>query len=63
MLGLNKMEHNVTTILVESFTVAEPFLTVLVEALNDGTHIVNATISAFVLRKIVEVIRLNWFFS
>ena len=63
MLGLNQMEHNVTAILVETLTIAEPLLAVLVEALDHSTHIMDATISAFVLGKIVEVIRLNWFFS
>ncbi len=63
MLSLNQMEHNVTAILVESFTIAEPLATVLVKALDHSIHIVNTAISTFVRRKIVEIIGLNRFFS
>lgn len=61
VLGTDHVENDVTAILIHSFSIAKPFETVFLVALDYRLRTVDSTVSTGVRGKGIEVVGLNNF--
>ena len=59
VLRSDQMEHDMASKLAYALPIAEPFITAMMQAPDNGLHIVHATIRALVRRQIIEVVGLD----
>ena len=59
VLRLNQVEDDVATVLVLALSIAEPFMAVMVQALDNSLRVVYATVGAGMWWQVLEVIRLQ----
>lgn len=57
VLGFYQMQNDMTAIFAHAFTIAKPFVAILVLALHHSVWIVNSTISAMVLRQRIKIVQ------